>query len=273
VIDLLACVGVLRRVGEMVALSPALEALYRDRLATGAPARPFLEAAALWSHLPEWAATGIPALEMDESDGARYAPITSCLGTMFGTDAEILADGLVQRGVVRPGARLLDVGAGSGVWSLAVVAALPGASAVALDRDRVLETTRAYAEAAGLGDRLTTLAGDWRDAPLPSAGFDLAVMANVCHLESGPEVERMFNLVRMALRPGGCAVIIDTIPRQLQEDAGALLQSIHLGLRTPLGAIHDEGSYRGWLCRAGLADGDMLPVRGNLTALLAYRPN
>jgi precorrin-6B methylase 2 len=272
VLDLLACVGVLHRVGDEVGLSPALEALYGGRSAIGAPARPFSEAAELWSHLPAWAATGKPALEMDEPDGGRYAPITPCLGAMFDTDAEDLATALVQRRVVSPGARVLDVGAGSGVWGLALVAALPGASTVALDRPRVLETTRIYAAAAGLEDRLTTLAGDWRDAPLPSAGFDLAVMANVCHLEPGAEVTRMLERVRTALRPGGSAVIVDTIPQHLADDAGALLQSIHLGLRTPFGGVHDEISYRHWLCQAGLEGGEKVPVRGNLTALLAHRP-
>lgn len=275
VLDVLAAVGLLGREDDRFALPPDLATLYRTYGRTGGAERPIRTAFDLWAHLPRWAATGEPFLEMDHPDGAVYSHVVGVLGTLYAGGARELAAALQDGGQAPPGAAVLDVGAGSGVWSLAVAAADPGAVVTALDREQVLETTRAYAEAAGVADRLRTVAGDWRDAPLPEAGFDVAVLANICHLEPGWEIVRLLRRVHTTLRPGGTVVIVDTIPdRRATADARSLLQGLRLGLRTPGGGVHDRASYTAWLEQAGFVVGEALPLRateGRLTALPARR--
>jgi serine/threonine-protein kinase len=269
-LEVLAAAGVLARAGDEYRLPPGPEGLYRDRPA-GSPLR---EAAAFWAHLSGWAATGEPLTHMDAPDGAVYAEVVARAGVLAEAAARELAAALGGRGLVPDGCRVLDVGAGSGVWSLAVAAASTGAHVTAVDRPRVLEQTRAAAAAAGLLGRLSVLAGDWRDVALPEASFDLALIANVCHLEPPEEVQRLLRRVQRAVSPGGAAVVVDTMPEGGEGDLGPLLQGLHLALRTPGGRVHDRERYAAWLAGAGFAEPEPLELQatgGALTALVARR--
>jgi SAM-dependent methyltransferase len=275
VLQTLAALGLLGREGDRFCLPPGLAALYRSARRVGATARPIGDAAMFWGHLPHWAATGTPCTEMDRPDGAVYAQQVGRLGASFGEAARELAALLRAGGRVPAGASILDIGAGSGVWSLALAATDAAAAVTALDREPVLEITRVYAAAAGLAERLRTIAGDWRDAPLPDGAFDLVVLANLCHLEPGPAVLALLRRAYAALRPGGTVVVVDMIPeRDAAADLGTLLEGLHLGLRTPDGGVHDREQYRAWLKEAGFIPGQALPLpttRGARAVQLGHR--
>jgi cyclopropane fatty-acyl-phospholipid synthase-like methyltransferase len=202
--------------------------------------------------------------------------VVGVLGTLYSGGAQELAAILSGRGMTPAGAAVLDVGAGSGVWSIAVAANDERATLTAVDREQVLEMTRTYARAAGLEDRLTGIAGDWRDAPLAEAGFDLAFLANVCHLEPDWEVREMIKRMYTALRPGGVLAIVDTIPNRFATgEPRELFQGLTLGLRTPGGGVHDRSEYTAWMEAAGVVVEDAIVLRATdsrLTALLARRP-
>lgn len=276
VLDVLAAAGLLGRDGDRFALPGPLASLYRTATRAGAVARPVREAARFWANLPRWTATGDLPMRSDQPDGALYATTVGTIGAATAAAAAELAKQLRSHCLVPPAADVLDVGAGSAVWSLAIVTDDGAATVTALDRPLVLETTRVYAQAAGAGERLRTIAGDWRDAQLPGAAFDLAILANICHLESGSDVATLLRRSFGALRPGGVAVIVDTIPERRQEAGlGQLLQGIQLGMRSP-GGVHDRAAYEHWLSAAGFAAVAVVPLQatnGHLTALIARRPD
>lgn len=125
-------------------------------------------------------------------------------GQAFGTGghastrlALTLLDGLVAR---LPGARVLDVGTGSGVLALAALA-LGAAQAVGFDLDVIaVREARSNAERNELGARLQLFAGGI-DA-LRAPPFDV-VVANLLRSELLPVLPQL----AAALRPGGCAVL------------------------------------------------------------------
>lgn len=276
ILDVLASLDLVRREGDRFALLPELATIYRSYGRTASGTRPMRDAARLWAHLPHWAATGEPYMEVDSQDGAFYAHVVGVLGTLYQAGAQELAAVLRGRGLTPPGASVLDVGAGSGVWSIAVAAGDARATVTAVDRAQVLEMTRTYARAAGMEERLVSLASDWRDAPLADGSFDLAFLANVCHLEPEWEVREMIRRMYAALRPGGVLAIVDTIPHLFATaEPRELLQGLTLGLRTPGGGVHDRAGYAAWLEAAGFVVDDALVLRATdnrLTAMLARRP-
>src|SRR5690606_12132176 len=132
--------------------------------------------------------------------GSRYAPIVNSFGGNSVQSAGRLVSELIERRLLPKAPRILDVGAGSAIWSLAFAIRDPAATITAVDRQAVLEVTRANADMAGVGNRMTTLAGDWRDVSLPCEAFDLILLANLCHLEPGDAVAELIQRVRPALR-------------------------------------------------------------------------
>ncbi len=264
-LEFLAAAGLLARDGDRYRLPPGPATLY----SSPAPVRPWREAAAFWGQLSEWTASGRTFDQMDRPDGALYARAAARARALAAEPARELAEALLARGLARDGGDVLDVGAGSGVWGLAIAAATEG-RLTALDRPLVLDVTRANAEADGLDGRFRALAGDWRSLPLPVGEFDVAVLANVCHLEAPAEVEQLLERVRVALRPGGTIAVVDTMPGDEAEDA-ALLQSLHLALRTAAGRVHGAADYDVWMRQAGFEDVERVELRspaGNLAAMV-----
>jgi 2-hydroxy-4-(methylsulfanyl)butanoate S-methyltransferase len=104
--------------------------------------------------------------------------------------------------------RLLDVGGGSGAYSLAFCAANPQLSATILDFPQTVDTARQYARAAGLGDRITNLAGSAITTDWPS-GHDVILMSYLWSAVGGDDVAILARRAIAALPPGGLVLIHD----------------------------------------------------------------
>jgi precorrin-6B methylase 2 len=230
----------------------------------------------MWAQLPQWIRSGEPAIAMDnDATGHAYADAVAYLGDSCDAAAAELARLLGGSDLVPEHAAILDVGAGSAVWSLAMCAAWPQAHTTALDRPRVLDVALARASAAGLSDRITAWIGDWREVSLPVDRYDLIVLANVCHLQTHEELGDVFTRLSPALTARGRIVIIDVAPERLSSaDVGALRYDLALALRTDRGRIHDRVGYESALAVAGLRVLQTWPLArgsGTLDVLLAGR--
>jgi precorrin-6B methylase 2 len=230
----------------------------------------------MWGQLPKWVRTGEPAIAMDnDATGHAYADGVAYLGDACDASAAELAQLLGDSDLVRDRAAILDVGAGSAVWSLALCAAWPKAHVTALDRPRVLDVALARASAAGLADRITPWIGDWREVSLPVDRFDLIVLANVCHLQTHEELVDVFTRLSPALTAHGRIVIIDVAPERLATaNVAALRYDLALALRTDRGRVHDRVGYESALAAAGLRVLQAWPLArgsGTLDVLLAGR--
>jgi ribosomal protein L11 methyltransferase len=101
-------------------------------------------------------------------------------------------------GLVRPSARVLDLGTGSGILAIAA-ARLGAASVLALDIDPMaVEAARGNVMANGVGDAVRVEEGTLDEALAAGEGFDL-IVANI----SGQVLEARSPLIAQALAPGG----------------------------------------------------------------------
>jgi SAM-dependent methyltransferase len=99
--------------------------------------------------------------------------------------------------------RMMDLGGGSGVVSLALLRRNPGLSAVVVDIPNVCAAGREIARENGMEDWITYHAADFLHDQLPS-GFGLVLACDV-----GPLGEPLLRKIRAALDPGGRLVIVD----------------------------------------------------------------
>jgi 2-polyprenyl-3-methyl-5-hydroxy-6-metoxy-1,4-benzoquinol methylase len=205
-----------------------------------------------WAHLPKLLDTGKPMVRMDDSAESEkhYRSQAQALGWMLGPAADAAAEAL-EIGQTLKAPAILDVGAGSAIWSLTMARRDPGATVTAVDWPAVLEVAVATARRFGLEDRLTTITGNYHEVRYPETSFDLALLGNVTHLES-PEGNRSLMIkIRAALNPGGRIVIFDVFPGQPRGDLNRTLYALGLALRTEAGCVYSPEELGRLLGEAG----------------------
>ena len=115
---------------------------------------------------------------------------------------------------------LLDIGGGSGVYTMAFLRANPELRAIIFDLDRVIPLTQEFVANQGFADRVDFVAGDFYQDPLPP-GCDLALLSAIIHQNSREENRELFTKIYSALKPGGRVLIRDHIMDATRTKPGA----------------------------------------------------
>src|SRR3984885_6018059 len=104
--------------------------------------------------------------------------------------------------------KLLDVGGGSGAYSIAFCAAYPHLQATILDFPETVDTAKLYAREAGLSDRISYLAGNAIKVEWPN-GHDVLLMSYIWSAVGEADLAILAKRAAEALPPGGLALIHD----------------------------------------------------------------
>ena len=104
--------------------------------------------------------------------------------------------------------RLLDVGGGSGAYTLAFCAANPQLKATILDFAQTIETARRYAADAGFADRIAHTAGSAITTDWPT-GHDVILMSYLWGAVGKNDVAVLARRAMDALPPGGLVLVHD----------------------------------------------------------------
>jgi len=150
--------------------------------------------------------------------------------------------------------RVLDVGGGSGMFSMAMVRAKQGLKATIFDLPDVVPLTRQYIKQEGLSEYIDTVAGDFNEDELPT-GCDLVFLSAIVHSIS---FERNVLLIRKcadAVNPNGRVVVQDHIMSdgRISPPEGALF-ALNMLVNTEGGDTYTESEIRSWMTQAGLID-------------------
>ena len=229
-----------------------------------------------WRHLSVFFRTGQPLMRMDDPSQSEslYQAQAAALGWMLSHAANEAARRLESRTLLR-GSAIIDIGAGSGIWSLTIARHDSEAHVTAVDWPAVLEVTRKTASIFKMQDRLTTIAGDFHEIALPDGRFDLAIVANVSHLQSPDGNVALFCKLHASLKPGGEIVVIDALPGGSQGEAPLALYQLGLALRTQNGRVYSASELAEML--KGLFDQpSLIPIESPphmMGMLIARKPS
>ena len=170
------------------------------------------------------------------------------------------------------GARLLvDVGGGTGIYSIAYLRAHPGLRAIVWDRPEVLKVARELAAEYGVADRLECAPGDMFRDPVP-AGADAMLLSNILHDWDVPECRSLVGRCASALAPGGLLLIHDVFLNDaLDGPLPIALYSASLFSLTE-GRAYSAGEYRAMLAGAGLTPGAVVPTLIHCGVLPGVKP-
>jgi predicted O-methyltransferase YrrM len=176
---------------------------------------------------------------------------------------------------VNPGTArsLLDVGGGSGTYTLAFLQAVPEMSASLFDRPAVIEMAREGLEKAGILHRVTLVPGDFYRDEFPP-GHDLAFVSAIIHQNSPAQNLDLFQKGFRALVHGGRIVIRDHVMKsdQTQPKDGAIF-AVNMLVGTTGGKTYTFDEIEAGLAEAGFTGIRLLREGEHMDALVeAYKP-
>ena len=155
--------------------------------------------------------------------------------------------------IIRGDEVILDVGAGSGYFSLAIAERLTRGKVICLDlSEEMLHRLESVADKKGLSDRIQILKGEASSIKLSDGSVDLAVSNGVFHELSEP-ASCLREMVRV-LKPDGWVIVTD-------------FRDTWIGKRT--GAAHSEEAHGplsveeldALFAKAGLSNRKVYPVK------------
>lgn len=162
---------------------------------------------------------------------------------------------------------LLDLGGGSGAYSIAFAQANPELRATLVDLEPVLAIAQRHIRAAGLTGRVQTQAGDLLTDTF-AGGYDLALLSAICHMFSPSDNRDLLKRVYVALGARGRVVIQDFIlEAERTAPPFAALFALNMLVGTRGGSTYAAAEYQAWLEEAGFRNIRHLRLPG-LTGLM-----
>ena len=150
--------------------------------------------------------------------------------------------------------RILDLGGGSGAYSIAFAKACPDVQCEILDIPEVVPLTSEYVSQAGVSAQVSLRAGDMLQDDF-SSGYDLIMLNAICHMFSEEQNQDIFRRAHQALARNGRLVVQDFIlnPDKTGPQHAALF-SLNMLVATEAGASYSELEYTNWMNAAGFTD-------------------
>ncbi len=199
-------------------------------------------------------------------DARRYHAATYSIG--------MGAARLFSRSVDLAGRKLLlDLGGGSGAYSIVATKTFPGLKAIVLDLPPVAVVAREYIAASDAADRVSAMAGDFTTADFPQ-DVDVVVMASNLPQYEPALIRLVVGKAFAALVPGGEMHLIgETLHDDRRGPLSAALWGLNEAVQGSTGVAHTESEVKGYLQDAGFTGVAVHPfVPGVLSRIAGRKP-
>jgi len=148
----------------------------------------------------------------------------------------------------------LDIGGGSGVYSMDFVRRNKDNKATVFDLQDIIPITKKYVKKEGLSKQFGFICGDYNKDDLGN-GYDLAFLSAIIHINSPEQNRKLVKKCFAALNPGGMIVIQDHV---MDEDRtspfGGALFAMNMLVATECGDTYTESEIRKWLLDVGFSE-------------------
>jgi len=222
-----------------------------------------------WSNLTQVVRTGIPAHNEeinDRGDEWLNAFINAMHDRAKKQSPKQLA-GIDLSGINS----ILDVGGGSGAFSMEFISRKPEIEVTVFDLPHVVPITKKFIDKEGFTDRIKTCTGDYTTDDLPK-GFDLVFLSAVIHSNSLEVNRSLIKKCFNALNMNGRIIIQDWIMNddRTQPASGAIF-SINMLVGTEAGSTFTEKEVTDALNDAGFKNISRHEFESGLSQVVAHK--
>ena len=223
-----------------------------------------------WSTLTECVQKGTAVTYREMTD--RGDEWTEAFIAAMHRNASARAPLVARAAGIERASRMLDVGGGSGAYSIAFARANPDLKAEVFDLPTVVPIAQRHIDEAGLAERVTTRVGNLRQDELGS-GYDLILLSAICHMLGPAGNQDLVQRCYRALAPGGRLIIQDFIlePNRTSPTLAALF-ALNMLVGTPDGGTYTSKEYRSWLEQSGLIEVSHVRLPGPTGLMIGQHP-
>jgi 16S rRNA G966 N2-methylase RsmD len=166
---------------------------------------------------------------------------------------------------------ILDIGGGSGAYSMEFVSRKPGIEATVFDLPNVVPITKTFLDKEGFSDKVKTYAGDYTTDDLPG-GFDIVFLSAIIHSNSLDVNTDLIKKCYGSLNQNGRIIIQDWIMNndRTQPTSGAVF-AINMLVGTESGGCYTEQEVTKMLTAAGFKDISITEFETGLSRMTACK--
>jgi ubiquinone/menaquinone biosynthesis C-methylase UbiE len=166
---------------------------------------------------------------------------------------------------------ILDIGGGSGAYSMEFVSKKPEIEATIFDLPDVIPITKKFIEKEGFSDKVKTYAGDYATDDLPK-GFDLVFLSAIIHSNSLELNQELIKKCFYSLNKNGKIIIQDWIMSsdRTQPVAGAIF-AINMLVGTEAGDCFTEQEVTEMLNVSGFKNISRIEFETGLSQMIAQK--
>jgi ubiquinone/menaquinone biosynthesis C-methylase UbiE len=226
-----------------------------------------------WLPLPEIVRTGKPsaAINQEQHGEAFFQDLVEPIFGMSYPATQIAGQALRLADAKTP-VKVLDIGAGSGVWGIGLAQQSPQVSVTAQDLQGVLDVTKRMVDRFKLTGRFQYLAGDFHSMDF-GTGYNLATLGHILHMLSVDECRQLLKKAAAALAPKGTIVISEFLVNQDRSGpVMPLIFAVNMLAHTENGDSYSFEEISGWLKEAGLVNPRKIEPGGPVGLVLADKP-
>jgi ubiquinone/menaquinone biosynthesis C-methylase UbiE len=230
---------------------------------------------ASWRQLHDVVRSGRPAHHINrEQEGTSFfLRFVEDIFPIHYAGAQALAKALAVQLAPAP-ISVLDLAAGSGVWSVALAQQSPQIRVTAVDWPGVIPVTKKVTARHGVADRYTFVAGDLHTADFGQR-HRIATLGHILHSEGEARSRRLLKKTFEALTPGGTIAIAEILVDGERKTAvPALIFAVNMLVNSDEGGTFSFDEIRSWLEDAGFKRVRTVEAPGLAPLLiLATKPN
>jgi len=167
--------------------------------------------------------------------------------------------------------RMLDVGGGSGIFSIEFIRKNPNIISVVFDLPEVIPITQRYVEAENMSHKFSFIGGNYLEDGF-SADFDLIFLSAIVHINSFEENHKLIKKCVDALNPNGQIIIKDWIMSEDRiEPAGGAYFALNMLVGTESGDTYTESEMKEWFNAAGINNVERKDTGFGSSFLIGYK--
>jgi len=225
-----------------------------------------------WMKIADVVRTGLPASPVNnEATGGEFFKdfVEALFPTNYPT-AKALGEYLEISDLLKDFS-VLDLAAGSGVWSIALAQQSPHVVATAVDWKDVVEVTRKMVRQRGLEKQFSFIEGDIQQVDFPKEQ-DLVLLGHILHSEGAERSRALLKKAHGALKPGATLAIAEWLVDEPRvSPRRAAIFSVNMLVNTEHGDVFTFNEISGWLLEAGFVDPKILDCPGASNLIVAVR--